>query len=521
MELHLNILFVLYGDLNRNTAVPITLFSKYLHSHGHRCVIAIPDDPNPAPILQQQFASVFSFNQILENECIIFPNGERADVVHACTPRINVYDFICKYMSIAPTPLAVYLEDNEDWITQNTLNADDTSILGFTDHDINEQLQKHLSHPFNSLYFIGLCDLAILIQKKLSSTAPSFIPQVILPWGVDLNEFSSRPEEVAATQIKYNIPRSTKVLVYHGGLNPYTYSAIRDLCDAVIEINEGGTDCVLLRSGPEPLSNLDTYGKYPKGLIQDLGVLPREELPKILNIADVLVQPGRINPFEDLRLPSKIPEFLAMGKPVLLPNCNIADIFTDGVDAITLKVGNPAEIASKCLEIFKNPKLSAVLGEGARRIAEEHFDINKQTLGLIEAYKETIRNFRLNYDLKTSKAIWEKANSSGLLDALCARIQAILKFSPNLYEKYVEFLIWQIKFDQSRINSLSNKLDIPSNKLKMMMEKNDQIEAKLKTQDAALNNSQDLILALQSSTSWNITAPLRWLSHKIRTGLKQ
>ena len=41
-------------------------------------------------------------------------------------------------------------------------------------------------------------------------------------------------------------------------------------------------------------------------------------------LADVLVQPGRAGPFNDYRLPSKLPEFLSAGRPVVLPATNLA-----------------------------------------------------------------------------------------------------------------------------------------------------------------------------------------------------
>ena len=41
------------------------------------------------------------------------------------------------------------------------------------------------------------------------------------------------------------------------------------------------------------------------------GFVPKARLPRLLALADVLVQPGRAGAFNDYRLPSKLPEFLA------------------------------------------------------------------------------------------------------------------------------------------------------------------------------------------------------------------
>ena len=50
---------------------------------------------------------------------------------------------------------------------------------------------------------------------------------------------------------------------------------------------------------------------------------PRSELPDYYALADVLIQPGRADDFNDFRIPSKLPEFFAMGLPVVLPPTNV------------------------------------------------------------------------------------------------------------------------------------------------------------------------------------------------------
>jgi hypothetical protein len=44
----------------------------------------------------------------------------------------------------------------------------------------------------------------------------------------------------------------------------------------------------------------------------------------LLALADLLVQPGKPDAFNDYRFPSKLPEFLSVGRPVILPDTNIA-----------------------------------------------------------------------------------------------------------------------------------------------------------------------------------------------------
>ena len=53
------------------------------------------------------------------------------------------------------------------------------------------------------------------------------------------------------------------------------------------------------------------------------GVRSAERVWRLLAIADALVQPGGPSAFNDYRFPSKLPDYLASGKPVVLPATNI------------------------------------------------------------------------------------------------------------------------------------------------------------------------------------------------------
>ena len=70
--------------------------------------------------------------------------------------------------------------------------------------------------------------------------------------------------------------------------------------------------------------------------------MPWREIPGYLALADAYVQPGAPDDFNRYRLPSKLPEFLAMGRPVILPACNLGNELTDGENALLLREGDGA-----------------------------------------------------------------------------------------------------------------------------------------------------------------------------------
>jgi glycosyltransferase involved in cell wall biosynthesis len=397
----MNILFVLYGDFSSNSANPLALYARELQGYGHSCLIAVPANLGESINLYEDRAFIPAlYANVLAAPDSVFPDGRPADVIHACTPREIVRRFVTTYMAKRPTPLVIYLEDNERWIALHELGLQEDSLPGETDLTIARRLPDALSHPFRYDSFIGLADAVAVIQDKLKSEVPGWVPCDTVMLGVDLQFFSPRPADPCWRE-KYGIAEGERVIVYHGGVDQFKKSAIESLCRAVGLINKRGYRCRLVRTGLRPLDFLDTLPPESRSMINDLGFLPRAELPGILSLADVFVQPGEINPFEDLRLPGKVPEFLAMGRPVIVPDVNIAHLFTDGVDAVILRTGSAQEIADKCVALFSDPQKADAIGRAGRLFAEEYFDVRCQAKRLEEIYMTACSNFNRVIGSKT------------------------------------------------------------------------------------------------------------------------
>src|SRR5204863_4666592 len=95
----------------------------------------------------------------------------------------------------------------------------------------------------------------------------------------------------------------------------------RDL--AIGELNTRGIAAKLLRTGDDFYPFLSANEEWVRRYEIKLGRVEWSVIPQILNAADVLVQPGRDDAFNSYRLPSKLPEFMAVGKPVIMPRSNL------------------------------------------------------------------------------------------------------------------------------------------------------------------------------------------------------
>ena len=567
----MNILFVLYGDFSSNSVHPLALYARELHMCGHSCAVAVPNNLETVQQSPNVFFSPLLYADVLNDPGSVFPDGRPADVIHAWTPREVVRRFVTSYMAKRPTPLVVYLEDHESWIACRALGLEEATLAQQTEQSISERMPDALSHPFRYESFIGLADAVAVIQDKLEIEVPPWVHcETVMP-GVDLEFFSPR---VANPMLRkqYGIAENERVIVYPGGLNSFTKQAIETLCRAVGLINTQGYSCRLLRTGPFALDFIDQLPKEVAAAVVDLGVISRGSLPDLLALADVFVQPGKVDPFEDLRLPGKLPELLAMGRPVIVPDVNIAHLFQDGIDVVLTRTGSAEEIAARCIDLFSNPQQADRIGQAGRRFAEKYFDIKSQAIRMESVYKAACANF----DPLLAAEVWKNGDENiPAAMLLVHKLRLLADLHSTTFEvgevlrehaRYIELMQLRVKgleagidgqithlnkvvhdkdmhinnLDQIKIeddkqianlNQVVHDKDVHINNLdQIKIENEKQIadlnfarmghEKQIAELHEMLTHQGDVITAILTSTSWRLTKPLRMIGLEINKGFR-
>jgi hypothetical protein len=198
------------------------------------------------------------------------------------------------------------------------------------------------------------------IVDRLRDFIPDGTPAQLLPPPLDLKLHAPQAAD-PKFRASLGLRESEKVVVFTGSNTFVNEPEMRELYLAIELLNERGVPTRLVRTGFNSPTFLDGIPAGVKAHVLDLGFVDKAQLPKLLALADVLVQPGHPGPFNDYRLPSKLPEFLASGRPVILPPTNLAAEMKDGREALFLKSGSPAEIADLCRKIFGDAALAASL----------------------------------------------------------------------------------------------------------------------------------------------------------------
>ena len=528
----MNVLFVLYGDFGGNSAAPLLHYARGLARRGHRCAVVVASLLGATPTSEELECGATPFAQALASPQALFADGRPADVLLAWTPRENVRGFVTDWQSRSPTPWVIYLEDNEDWIARQALSMvglHEGILLQHSEDVISAWTSPGLPHVLHYRDFVGLADVAVVIQDKLRSEVPPWVPCATVHPSVDLEAFRPMPRD-AALRERLGISPNERIIVYPGGLNDFTRPGIETLCRAVHRINERGTACRLVRTGPVALDFLNRLPVGAASRVTELGVLSRGELPALLALADVLVQPGKNDPFDDLRLPGKLPEFFASGRPVVLPAANIATLLRDGVDAVLLDSGTPDEIADKCLTLFADPDLAQRIGEAGRRFAETHFDPARQSAALEQACLRAVEAF----DASRAAVLWPREGGAEPTALRLARKLRLLAEVETLRAPDAGHLLHALaaarEMAHTREKALETGLavrDADLERLRAELAVRDGHISALQRETAIRDEAiqalreesvrrQAHVGAIESSLSWRITSPLRALVRVLR-----
>ncbi len=149
---------------------------------------------------------------------------------------------------------------------------------------------------------------------------------------------------------------------------------------AVAILNREGHPAVLLRAGQDCCPFLEPDGSWGRKHSIEMGYMPHHQMPDLLAAADILVQPGRSDPFNDYRFPSKLPEFLAIGRPVVVPAANLGLHLKHGVDAFVLPKVDALAIVEATLRITGDSELYDRLAKGARDFFERRLSWGRRAL---------------------------------------------------------------------------------------------------------------------------------------------
>ncbi len=380
----MNVLFVNYHDFTANSAVHICNLASQLVEAGVGCAVAVPGDPGTVALLGEQPFATLGFAGA-RNGALRFPDGKPPSLVHAWTPREAVRRLTEELSGCHDCPYVVHLEDNEDAIT--------ASRLGLTLDELHARppgrVPETLAHPDRMRQLLaGAAGMTVIIDRLLEFRADGVPAEVVWP-AYEPELFTDEPAD-SELRRRLGIADDEAVLVYAGNVHDANAAEMRSLYLAVAALNRSGRRLRLVRLGRDFVRFVEPELRAVHDHVVHVPLQPRSEVPRYMRLADVLVQPGRADAFNDYRFPSKLPEFFACGRPVVLPETNLGRYVADGEDCLVLRRGDALEIAAAVERILDDDGLRERLGRGARTFAERTFSWRESAGKLLGLYERAL-----------------------------------------------------------------------------------------------------------------------------------
>ena len=387
----MNVVFISHCDFQGNSAMHVFSIANALQALGVEAVVFVPHKPGTVRAHGAPHFRVLHYGEALRQP-LVFPDGHGPDLIHAWTPRELVRQLTEALARRYAVPYLVHLEDNEEVIVEHELEGPSFAELGSLPLPLIDQLLPvHRSHPLHYPRFLAGAAGVTVLMDRLLEFKPAHVPGVVFWAGFDAAFGEVQPDQPdPALRQLLGLAASDLVAAYTGNVHSSNVAEASSLVAAVAALRRRGHPLVLVKTGWN-LVDIPYFEEGKKqGFIIDLGFCPRDDMPNLVATADVLVQPGHAGDFNDYRFPSKLPEFLASGKPVVLPRTNIGRFLQDDVDCVLLEEGDALEIAAKLDPLLDDPARRRRIGAAGRAFALRELTWPKGAARLKKLYDEVL-----------------------------------------------------------------------------------------------------------------------------------
>lgn len=382
----MRVLFVYFGPFDVNSGIQAYHFGNELTDLGWEVTVAGRGDPARARAVGEPRFECISHEEI-GRKLAEMRRDPTETIVVGWTPRERVRLLTMDAVRQLGVPYVIHLEDNEELLIESATGRSLTELQRLPLRQQDSLVPIDLIHPTHHREFLDGAAGITVITEALNEFNTAGRPHRVARPGIDLERF--RPDLEPHPRAELGLGGEDFVLVYHGTIHYANQHEMLSLYLAVKLLQRRGHQVKLVRLGHSEFGGPDprAFRALGDGVIE-LGPIPWRDIPAYLAVADAYVQPGPPDDFNRYRLPSKLPEFLAMGRPVILPHCNIGNDLEHGENALLLEQGNAMEIVTQIEKLLADRDLAVRLGTGARRFAAEQLSWRANAEGLAGFLRE-------------------------------------------------------------------------------------------------------------------------------------
>jgi len=395
----LRILFVCSADFSAPSTKQVLLYAHELLARGHAVAVSLGGErasleDEPSALRPEAWRHRFVGPRLARD------TRSRAaafgpSVVHAFNPRAPVLAVARTYSRDTGAPVLVHFEDDEWGLAR-----------GRPDDSLGRRLGRRASRaggvvhpPLWPLTTRAGLEWVSRHATALDALTPALCAEVTRRLGRDCAEVPPPAPPPAAGSFATvtgleAIPPERSLIAYTGAV----FGA--HLVDFELALAAVG----LLRAEGRPVAFVQAGRTAPRfdlpalaarhGLGPDsaafLGYRGWAEIEALMAEASVLVQPGRPNDFNRLRLPSKLPAYLRSGTPTVTFATGSGELLADRREVVKTYTGEASELAARTAELLDDARLAATLAENGPRAAERLFSASRVTGRLVDHYRRAL-----------------------------------------------------------------------------------------------------------------------------------
>jgi glycosyltransferase involved in cell wall biosynthesis len=284
------------------------------------------------------------------------------DVVIACKPLLSSYGVALSARRKRGIPIVLDIDDDD---------------LSFRNSGGVRRLtsQTHPNGSISTRFFTRRTSLADAIVVATQGLQRRF-GGTLIPHVRNTDVVRARPELAAAARERLGIGNE-RVVMFMG--SPRPHKGIEDAAEAVRLLDDPHTVLMVVGMDDNPYTR-SLRQNYPEVRYEPL--FPLNDLPLLLQAADVVVVPQRDVPQARDQLPAKLLDGMAAEKPVITTSVSdMPSIVADGRGWL-VPPSDPHAIAGALREVFADPQRAAAAGRRAREwvVANASYESARGTL---------------------------------------------------------------------------------------------------------------------------------------------
>lgn len=218
--------------------------------------------------------------------------------------------------------------------------------------------------------FDGIIVISSTLKSFFSNKVRKSIPIIVLPLTIDTHRFVN-------ANVSNNYPlRFIGYCGYMGG----NKDGISDLLKAFSIVSKKFNEVKLVLVGTAEIAEMETFKLYTRQQnISDAvifaGSFDRNEIPGFLKSAELLVLARPDNLQASGGFPTKLGEYLASGRPVVVTKVGeIPSYLNHEYDSLLCEPGNIQDISNCIMRILEHPSDFISMGASGQKLAIEKFD---------------------------------------------------------------------------------------------------------------------------------------------------